>query len=112
MTSGTLAFPPNMYRIFAAWFTSWSIASVMKSTYITSATGRRPVTAAPTARPTIPSSVSGVSRTRSGPNSAISPSVTRKMPPARPQTPTSSPMTNTRLSRRISSMRASRNASE
>jgi hypothetical protein len=30
-TIGTLALPPNMKRIFAAWLTICSIASVMKS---------------------------------------------------------------------------------
>ena len=44
-------------------------------------------------------SASGASITRHGPNSSWKPSVTLKAPP---YTPTSSPITNTRLSRRIS----------
>ena len=42
-----------------------------KSTYISSATGRRPVMAAPTAVPTMAGSLMGVSSIRSGPNSAM-----------------------------------------
>ena len=47
-TSGTRACPPNMKRFCAAWFTSWSIARPEKSMYMSSTTGRRPVSAAPT----------------------------------------------------------------
>ena len=52
------------------------------------------------AEPTIRLSASGVSITRSGPNSFCNPSVTRNTPPARP---TSSPRTITDSSERISS---------
>ena len=48
MVSGTVAEPPNMYLIFAAWFTIWSMATQMKSMNIRSTIGRRPVTASPT----------------------------------------------------------------
>ena len=72
----------------------------MKSANWISATGRRPLTAAPIEAPTIIDSVSGVSITRSSPNSAHSPSVARKTPPF---LPTSSPSTMTDSSRRISS---------
>ena len=57
-----------MKRAFAAWFTSSSIASVMKSMNMISTTGRSPDSAAPTAAPQIAASLIGVSRTRSGPN--------------------------------------------
>jgi hypothetical protein len=36
-----------MYQYFAAWLTSESIGSAMKSPNMISTTGRRPVTAAP-----------------------------------------------------------------
>src|SRR6185503_2951423 len=58
----------------------------------------------PTALPMMPASASGVSNTRSGPNSSYSPEVARKTPP---NLPTSSPRTTTRLSRRISLRNAS-----
>ena len=54
-----------------------------------SAMGRIPVTAEPTAAPAMAASVTGVSRTRSGPNSSINPCVTWKAPP---YTPMSSPI--------------------
>jgi hypothetical protein len=57
--------------------TIWSIASRLKLTVMISTTGRPPAIAAPTAAPTKPSSEIGVSRTRSSPNSSISPAVTR-----------------------------------
>src|SRR5690606_4895328 len=60
--------------------------------------------AIPKAVPTMADSASGVSMTRSGPNSSISPWVALKTPPL---TPTSSPMTTTRSSRRISVRSAS-----
>jgi hypothetical protein len=88
-----------------------SMASVMKSTYMNSATGRAPAIAAPAASAAIASSEMGVSRTRSAPNSSTRPRVTPKTPPP-PQTATSSPITNTRESRRISSRSASFSASE
>ena len=64
--------------------------------------GRMPTAAAPTAAPKKAFSESGQSRTRSVPNSAAS-------PPEAPYTPRwmSSPMMNTRASRRISSRMAS-----
>ena len=86
-----------------------SIAIVVKSTYMTSTTGRIPVTAAPTAMLTMPSSLIGVSRTRSGPKSSTSDLVTPNTPPP-PHTATSSPITNTSGSRAISSRRPSLSA--
>ena len=71
---------------------------------LVSAIGRIPTTAAPMAVPMIPDSASGVSITRSGPNSSMKPSVTLKAPP---KVPMSSPITNTRSSERISSRIAS-----
>ena len=53
----------------------------MKSANCISATGRRPMSAAPVAPPTIAVSESGVSSTRHGPNSSWKPSVTLKAPP-------------------------------
>ena len=76
----------------------------MKSANCISQIGRSPTTAAPTAVPMIPASASGVSITRSAPNSSMKPSVTLKAPP---KTPMSSPMTKTRSSLRISSRIAS-----
>src|SRR5512138_3562666 len=58
----------------------------------------------PTAVPTIPPSASGVSMTRSAPNSCWSPCVARNTPP---NLPTSSPRTTTSGSRRISVRSAS-----
>src|SRR6188768_161376 len=57
----------------------------------------------PTAVPMIPDSARGVFMTRSSPNLSRSPSVARKTPPRRPM---SSPRTQTRSSRAISSERA------
>jgi hypothetical protein len=87
----------------AAWLTMASMALTMKSENCISTTGRMPVMAAPMARPAITSSEMGVSRMRSSPNSASSPSVT---PNAPPYTPMSSPAMNTPES----SLRASRRA--
>ena len=67
MTSGTPTLPPNIWRTFAAWFTTMSIATRMKLMVMISTTGRRPSMAAPTPAPTKPSSAIGVSRTRRGP---------------------------------------------
>src|SRR5215510_2859108 len=61
----------------------------------------------PTAVPTMPFSASGVSITRSSPNSACSPSVARNTPPA---LPTSSPITRTRGFSRRATASASRTA--
>src|SRR5262249_6758123 len=72
-----------------------------------STTGTRPVTAAPKAEPTMAASEMGALRTRSGPNSSISPLVT---PNGRPRM-MSSPMQYTRASRRISSRSARFSAS-
>ena len=86
----------------------------MKSTNIRSATGRSPVAAAPIAAPMKPLSVIGVSSTRSRPNSGIRPLVTPIGPPQASSSPgapcppaTSSPITMTRGSRRISCASAS-----
>src|SRR5512140_2628716 len=76
----------------------------MKSEHSISATGRRPFIAIPIAIPTIPTSFSGVSITRSGPNRWSNPSVARKTPPPRPM---SSPRTQTDGSRAISVASAS-----
>src|ERR1700680_3995222 len=79
-----------------------------KSPNMMSTTGRRPVIAAPTPIPVKPASEMGVSSTRSGPNSCTNPESTLKAVPA---SATSSPITNTRGSRRNSSASASRTAS-
>src|SRR2546428_6397000 len=76
----------------------------MKSLNWISGTGRRPYIAMPMAAPTMPASASGVSITRSAPNSSIRPTVARNTPP---NLPTSSPRTTTRGSRRISRRSAS-----
>ena len=73
-----------------------------------SATGRIPVIAAPIAIPAIACSEIGVSRTRSGPNSANSPAVVLNTPPAAPM---SSPSKTTDRSRRISRASPSATAS-
>ena len=51
ITSGTETSPPSMKRIFAAWLTICSMASVAKSENWNSKIGRMPVSAAPTATP-------------------------------------------------------------
>src|SRR5579863_2217443 len=84
------------------------MVSVIKSPNIMSTTGRRPVIAAPTARPVNPASEIGVSTTRSVPNSSTRPERTLKGVPA---SATSSPRMQTDESRRISSASASRIAS-
>src|SRR3990172_9558048 len=76
----------------------------MKSENSISATGRRPFIAIPIAMPTIPTSFSGVSITRSGPNRRSNPSVARNTPPPRPM---SSPRRQTDGSRAISVASAS-----
>src|SRR6266852_9076424 len=83
------------------------MVKVMKSPNVISTTGRRPVIAAPTATPVNPASEIGVSTTRLAPNSSTSPERTLKGVPA---SATSSPMMQTRESRRISSASASRTA--
>src|SRR5580658_4290721 len=84
------------------------MVSVMKSPNMMSTTGRRPVIAAPTPTPVNPASEIGVSTTREVPNSSTRPESTLNGVPA---SATSSPMMNTRESRRISSASASRTAS-
>ena len=81
MTSGTLNWPPDMWRKVAAVFTIWSSASRLKLTVMISTIGRMPPSAAPIPAPTKADSDSGVSRTRSGPNSASMPVLTPKQPP-------------------------------
>jgi len=76
----------------------------MKSANCISHTGLSPSTAAPTAVPMIAFSASGVSQTRSAPNSSMKPSVTLKAPP---NAPMSSPRQKTDSSARISSRRPS-----
>lgn len=76
ITSGTDSCPPDMCRSVAAPFTIWSSASRLKLTVITSTIGRMPPRAAPTPAPTKADSESGVSRTRSGPNSSRRPRLT------------------------------------
>ncbi len=66
-TIGTVAAPPSMKWILAAWLTIWSIAWLVKSENWISTIGRMPASAAPTAAPTMPSSEIGVSRIRSAP---------------------------------------------
>ena len=114
ITTGVTALPPNMYLNLAAWLKIWSKQTPMKSTNISSATGRSPVAAAPTAAPMKLLSEIGVSSTRSRPNLDISPLVTPSGPPQASSSPgaprppaTSSPMTMTRWSRSISWLRAS-----
>ena len=67
--------PPDMSRYLAAWFTTWSMVSSVKSTKRTSTTGRMPVIAAPTPAPTMLGSAMGVSMTRFDPNSSSRPRV-------------------------------------
>ena len=108
IVSGTFSCPPDMYRCFAAWLTICSVASVRKSSYMTSATGRIPCIAAPMAVPTSAISEIGVFRTRSGPNSSSMPCVTPIEPPISAM---SSPMMKTSSSFRIACESASRTAS-
>ena len=84
MTSGTLNCPPDMCSRVAALFMIWSRARRLKLTVMTSTIGRIPPRAAPMPAPTKVDSDSGVSRTRSGPNSSTSPRLTPKHPPYGP----------------------------
>src|SRR2546427_444190 len=84
------------------------MVSVMKSPTLTATTGRVPVMAAPTPMPAYPGSEIGVSMIRCVPNSCTSPVSVLKGWPA---SATSSPIRNTRGSRRISSAIASFTAS-
>jgi hypothetical protein len=93
----------------AAWLKIWSKQTPRKSTNMISATGRRPVMAAPAAAPMKADSVIGVSSTRSRPKAPSRPLVTPKAPPqasCSPDAPAppvmSSPSTITRGSRPIS----------
>ncbi|OGK81944.1 MAG: hypothetical protein A2X52_17115 [Candidatus Rokubacteria bacterium GWC2_70_16] len=74
-TMGTETEPPDMYRLLAAMFTSWFMASSTKSIRICTWMGRSPASAAPMATPVIPSSQSGVLKTRSAPKRSASPRV-------------------------------------
>jgi len=76
MTSGTANCPPVMWDSVAALFMIWSSASRLKLQVMISTMGRRPASAAPTPAPTKPTSASGVSTMRSGPNSSSRPLVT------------------------------------
>ena len=107
-TSGTRAWPPNMKRALATWFTNSSTAQSAKSEKRISTTGRVPTSAAPTAAPMIVASDMGVSAIRSGPNSSTRPRYWPKTPPR----PRSSPKAQTLASRRISSASASIAAAE
>ena len=80
----------------------------MKSSYMISATGRIPCSAAPIAAPASAISEIGVLRIRSGPNSSSIPAVTPIDPPISAM---SSPITNTPSSSRIACESASRTAS-
>ena len=107
MVIGTLACPPDIYRIFAIWLITWSAATSRKSENISSITGRRPVSAMPTPIPTKPCSEIGVSFTRRSPYFSKSPTVHLKFPPINP---ISSPSITTFSSRAISSSSASQTA--
>ena len=65
--------PPDMYNVLAAELMIWSIACMAKLNVMNSTMGRNPSIAAPTAMPTKPCSVIGVSMTRRGPNSSSIP---------------------------------------
>ena len=80
-TSGTPSWPPDMCRSVAALLTIWSRASRLKLTVMISTMGRMPPSAAPIPAPRNVDSDSGVSRTRSGPNSSSSPWLTANAPP-------------------------------
>src|SRR5215831_6165152 len=98
-TSGSSSWPSDMYRLLAISLAIRSQHTAKKSLNMISATGRRPVMAAPMAAPRMACSLMGVSRTRCGPNSSSRPTVALNTPPA---AATSSPRNTTRSSRRIS----------
>ena len=103
ITSGSRYFGPCIYLHLE---TRWKIsvnAGIVKSEYISSATGRSPVSAAPMAAPMMAVSTIGVFRTRSGPNSSSRPRVSPKI---FPNSATSSPQISTFSSLCISSRRA------
>src|ERR687897_555439 len=93
ITAGTPTRPRVRSRYFARWLITWSSPGYEKPSNCISAIGRHPAIASPTQIPAIPASAIGVSNTRSRPNSACRPSVTRKTPPS---APTSSPNTSVR----------------
>src|SRR4249920_1043813 len=93
ITAGTPTRPRVRSRYFARWLMTWSSAGYENPSNCISAIGRHPAIASPTQIPAIPASAIGVSNTRSRPNSACRPSVTRKTPPS---APTSSPNTSVR----------------
>src|SRR5262245_30773566 len=97
-----------MKRNFGSSFTSASAAVGRKSLNMISTTGRRPVTAIPSATPRKPFSQIGVLTIRSSPNSSGRPSFVLKTPPA---VATSSPMSSTVGSSRSSCSSAARIAS-
>jgi hypothetical protein len=99
ITSGSVTWPPVMYRVLAIWFAMMSQQVAKKSENINSATGRSPVIAVPITAPVITSSEIGVSRTRLSPNSSSRPGVVLNTPPAAAM---SSPIRYTVSSRRIS----------
>ena len=72
---------PARQRCLAAIVTRWSHAHETKSANCISATGRKPISAAPVAPPMIAVSDSGASITRHDPNSSWKPSVTLNAPP-------------------------------
>lgn len=96
-----------MKRALAAWFTSASIARVTKSMNMISTTGRRPLSAAPTAADTIDASEMGVSITRAAPNFSRRQRVALNEPPAAAM---SSPSSTTRSSASMLSRKASATA--
>src|ERR671918_523904 len=76
--------PAERNRYLATWEITWSSAGYENPSNWISGTGRHPARASPTEMPTIPDSASGVSNTRSSPNSACSLSVIRNTPPSAP----------------------------
>ena len=80
-TSGAVHRPSDTYRALAIWFTSWSMATNMKSAYMISTIGRYPVIAAPNAIPSMAVSEIAVSKTRASPNASHSPFVAPNGPP-------------------------------
>ena len=80
-TIGTLAAPPSMKWILAAWLTIWSIAQVTKSENCISTIGRSPHSAAPTAAPTMRELGDRGVADPLGPNRSSRPLVTPNAPP-------------------------------
>src|SRR6185436_15262645 len=95
ITIGIETRPRVRSRYFATWLITWSSAGYEKPSNCISAIGCHPAIASPTHTPAIPASAIGVLKTRSRPNSACRPSVTRNTPPS---SPTSSPNTSVRSS--------------